>query len=60
VQSPAGSCQAVVRISEGLYPGVVAMALGKREVLDLIVPDEERLSGLLAWQGTRVRVRKVS
>jgi anaerobic selenocysteine-containing dehydrogenase len=60
VQSPAGSCEAVARISEGVHAGVVAMALGKREVLDLIVPDEDRLSGLLAWQGTRVRLRKRS
>jgi anaerobic selenocysteine-containing dehydrogenase len=60
VESPIGSCKAVVRLSEGLYSGVVAMALGKAGVVDLVVPDEDQLSGVLAWQGTRVRVRKLS
>jgi anaerobic selenocysteine-containing dehydrogenase len=60
VESPIGSCKAVVRLSEGLYAGVVAMALGKAGVVDLVVPDEDQLSGVLAWQGTRVRVRKLS
>jgi hypothetical protein len=36
------------------------MALGKAGVVDLVVLDEDRWSGALAWQGTRVRVRKVS
>jgi hypothetical protein len=36
------------------------MALGKGGVIDLVVPDEDRWSGVVAWQGTRVRVRKVS
>jgi hypothetical protein len=36
------------------------MALGKGGVIDLVVPDEDQWSGVVAWQGTRVRVRKVS
>jgi menaquinone reductase, molybdopterin-binding-like subunit len=60
VESPAGACAATVHVSDGVRPGVVAMALGRGEVLDLLVVDEDRLAGLLAWQGTRVRVRKTS
>jgi anaerobic selenocysteine-containing dehydrogenase len=60
VESPEGSCAALVRISDGVRPGVSAMALGKGDVLDLVVVDEDKLAGLLAWQGTRVRVRKTS
>jgi anaerobic selenocysteine-containing dehydrogenase len=60
VESSVGSCEAVVQLSDGVCAGVVAMALGKAGVVDLVVPDEDRLSGVLAWQGTRVRVRKAS
>jgi menaquinone reductase, molybdopterin-binding-like subunit len=60
VESPVGSCRAVAQLSDGVRVGVVAMALGKAGVIDLVVPDEDQLSGVLAWQGTRVRVRKVS
>jgi anaerobic selenocysteine-containing dehydrogenase len=60
VESSIGSCQAVAQLSDGVRAGVVAMALGKAGVVDLIVPEEDRLSGVLAWQATRVRVRKLS
>jgi anaerobic selenocysteine-containing dehydrogenase len=60
VESPVGSCPAVVQVSDGVRVGAVAMALGKGGVVDLVVPDEDRCSGVVAWQGTRVRVRKVS
>jgi anaerobic selenocysteine-containing dehydrogenase len=60
VESPIGSCRAVAQLSDGVGVGVVAMALGKAGVVDLVVLDEDRWSGALAWQGTRVRVRKVS
>jgi len=60
VESSVGSCAAVALVSDGVRPGVVAMALGKSGVVDLVVPDEDRLSGLLAWQGTRVRLRRAS
>jgi hypothetical protein len=40
--------------------GALAMALGSGGVADLVVPDEDRWSGVLAWQGTRVRVKKIS
>jgi menaquinone reductase, molybdopterin-binding-like subunit len=60
VESPVGSCPAVVQVSDGVRVGAVAMALGKGGVIDLVVPDEDRCSGVVAWQGTRVRVRKVS
>ena len=60
VESPVGSCKAVAQVSDGVRAGAVAMALGKAGVVDLVVPDEDQLSGALAWQGTRVRVRKVS
>ncbi len=60
VESSVGSCAAVAQVSDGVRAGVVAMALGKGGVVDLVVPDEDRLSGVLAWQGTRVRVRKTS
>jgi menaquinone reductase, molybdopterin-binding-like subunit len=60
VESPVGACEALAQITGGVRPGVVAMALGKGGLLDLIVPDEDRLSGLIAWQGTHVRVRKLA
>jgi anaerobic selenocysteine-containing dehydrogenase len=60
IASPAGVCAACVQVSDGVRPDVLAMALGKGDVLDLLVVDEDRLAGLLAWQGTRVRVRKTS
>ena len=60
VGSPVGSCPAVVQVSDGVRVGAVAMALGKGGVIDLVVPDEDQWSGVVAWQGTRVRVRKVS
>ena len=60
VESSIGSCQAVAQVSDGVRAGVVAMALGKAGVVDLVVPDEDHWSGVLAWQGTRVRVRKLS
>ena len=60
VESPVGSCPAVVQVSDGVRVGAVAMALGKGGVIDLVVPDEDQWSGVVAWQGTRVRVRKVS
>ena len=60
VESPVGSCPAVVQVSDGVRVGALAMALGKGGVVDLVVPDEDRWSGLVAWVGTRVRVRKVS
>ena len=60
VESSIGSCQAVAQVSDGVDAGVVAMALGKSGVIDLVVPDEDHWSGVLAWQGTRVRVRKMS
>ncbi len=52
--------EAVAQLSDGVRAGVVAMGLGKGGVVNLVVPDEDRLSGVLAWQGTRVRVRKAS
>ena len=58
VESPAGSCKAVVQVTDGVRAGAAAMALD--EAVDLVVPDEDPLSGVLAWQGTRVRVRKGS
>jgi anaerobic selenocysteine-containing dehydrogenase len=60
VASRIGSCEAIAQVSDGVRAGVVAMALGKGGVVDLVVPDEDRWSGAIAWQGTRVRVRKVS
>ena len=60
VESPVGSCEAVAQVSDGVRVGVVAMTLGEGGVVDLVVPDEDRLSGAIAWQGTRVRVRKMS
>jgi len=60
VASPIGSCKAVVQVSDGVRVGALAMALGKGGVIALVVPEEDRFSGVLAWQGTRVRVRKVS
>jgi anaerobic selenocysteine-containing dehydrogenase len=60
VESPAGSCEAVAQISDRVCAGVVAMAMGKGGVLNLVVPDEDPLTGVLAWQGTRVRLRKMS
>jgi anaerobic selenocysteine-containing dehydrogenase len=60
VESSVGSCKALAQVSDGVRAGAVAMALGKSGVVDLVVPDEDRLSGVLAWQGTRVRVRKAS
>ena len=60
VESPVGSCPAVVQVSDGVRVGAVAMALGKGGVIDLVVPDEDQWSGVVAWQGTRVRVRKMS
>lgn len=60
IASPAGACVAKLRISDGVRPGVVAMALGRGDVLELLVIDEDRLAGLLAWQGTRVSVRKTA
>jgi anaerobic selenocysteine-containing dehydrogenase len=60
VESPIGSCKAVAQLSDGVRVGVVAMALGRGAVVDLVVPDEDHWSGVLAWQGTRVRVSKVS
>jgi hypothetical protein len=47
-------------VSDGVRVGAVAMALGKDGVADLVVPDEDRWSGVLAWQGTRVCVKKIS
>ena len=58
IESLAGSCEAVAQISDRVCAGVVAMALGKGGVLNLVVPDEDSLTGLLAWQGTQVRLRK--
>jgi anaerobic selenocysteine-containing dehydrogenase len=60
VKSSVGSCEAIARLSDGVQSGVVAMALGKGGVVDLVVPNEDPWSGVLAWQGTRVRVRKLS
>jgi len=60
VESPMGSCEAVAHLSDGVRAGAVAMALGKGGVVDLVVPEEDRWSGLLDWQGTRVRLRKHS
>jgi anaerobic selenocysteine-containing dehydrogenase len=60
VESPVGSCQAVAQVTDGVRAGALAMALGKPGVVDLVVPDEDSLSGVLAWQGTRVCVRKIS
>jgi menaquinone reductase, molybdopterin-binding-like subunit len=60
VESQIGSCEAVAQLSDGVQSGVMAMALGKSGVIDLVVPDEDHWSGVLAWQGTRVRVRKLS
>jgi anaerobic selenocysteine-containing dehydrogenase len=57
VESPAGKCAATVRVSSGIRSGVLAMALGVSQGIDLLVVEEDRLSGLLAWQGTRVRMR---
>jgi anaerobic selenocysteine-containing dehydrogenase len=60
VQSSLGSCPAIAQVSDGVRVGAVAMALGKDGVADLVVPDEDRWSGVLAWQGTRVCVKKIS
>ena len=60
VESPIGSCKAIAQVSDGVRAGVVAMALGKPGVVGLVVPDEDRWSGAIAWQGTRLRVRKLS
>jgi Anaerobic dehydrogenases, typically selenocysteine-containing len=60
VESLIGSCEAIAQLSDGVCAGVVAMALGKAGVVDLVVPDEDRWSGAIAWQGTRARVRKLS
>ena len=60
VQSSLGSCPAIAQVSDGVHVGAVAMALGSGGVADLVVPDEDRWSGVLAWQGTRVRVKKIS
>jgi anaerobic selenocysteine-containing dehydrogenase len=60
VQSSLGSCPAIAQVSDGVCVGAVAMALGESGVADLVVPDEDRWSGVLAWQGTRVCVKKMS
>jgi len=60
VESPAGSCPAVAQLSDGVRAGAVAMAMGEGGVAELVVPDEDRFSGVLAWQGTRVSVKKTS
>jgi len=60
VQSSLGSCPAIAQVSDGVHVGALAMALGSGGVADLVVPDEDRWSGVLAWQGTRVRVKKIS
>jgi anaerobic selenocysteine-containing dehydrogenase len=60
VQSSIGSCPAIAQVSDGVCVGAVAMALGPGGVADLVVSDEDRWSGVLAWQGTRVCVKKMS
>ncbi|MGB8299293.1 MAG: molybdopterin-dependent oxidoreductase [Polyangia bacterium] len=60
VQSSIGTCPAIAQVSDGVCVGAVAMALGPGGVADLVVSDEDRWSGVLAWQGTRVRVKKMS
>jgi anaerobic selenocysteine-containing dehydrogenase len=60
VQSSIGSCPAIAQVSDGVCVGAVAMALGESGVADLVVSDEDRWSGVLAWQGTRVCVKKMS
>lgn len=60
VQSSIGSCPAIAQVSDGVCVGAVAMALGQGGVADLVVSDEDRWSGVLAWQGTRVCVKKMS
>jgi anaerobic selenocysteine-containing dehydrogenase len=44
VESPIGSCKAVAQLSDGVRVGVVAMALGRGAVVDLVVPDEDHWS----------------
>jgi biotin/methionine sulfoxide reductase len=60
VESSIGSCPAIAQVSDGVCVGAVAMALGQGGVADLVVYDEDRWSGVLAWQGTRVCVKKMS
>jgi anaerobic selenocysteine-containing dehydrogenase len=60
VQSSIGSCPAIAQVSDGVCVGAVAMALGESGVADLVVSEEDRWSGVLAWQGTRVCVKKMS
>ena len=60
VQSSIGTCPAIAQVSDGVCVGAVAMALGQGGVADLVVSDEDRWSGVLAWQGTRVSVKKTS
>ena len=60
VESSVGSCKAIAQVGDRCGVSVVAMALGKGGVVNLVVPDEDRLSGVLVGEDTRVRVRKAS
>jgi anaerobic selenocysteine-containing dehydrogenase len=72
VESPAGRIQAKARLYAGIRPEVVAMPLGQGHTAlgrwaqgrganpnELLAEEYDRLSGELATQATRVRVRRI-